>query len=260
MSDLIAVTRDGPIATVVLNRPGEAQRADEGDVAGAGRGDRRAVRRRRAALRDPARRRREGVLARQRHRGVRDRAREQGAGDRLRPRHARDGARARRVPASAGRADPRHLRRRRTRDRRAVRSSHLRRIEPLRRADQESRPRHGLSGDGAARAPRRPRRRARDPARRPDLRRRRGEGEAARHARRSRRRRRRRGAARPRSASPTARRSSRAGTRSSRAASPIRGRSPPPSTTSASTASTPRISASATRRSSPSASPEFVGR
>ena len=70
-----------------------------------------------------------------------------------------------------------------------------------------------------------PRRRARDPARGPHLRRRRGEGEAASSRAscptpRSRPRR-----ARRRSASPTARRWSRAGTRSSRVASPIRRRS-----------------------------------
>ena len=103
-------------------------------------------------------------------------------------------------------------------------------------------------------APRRPRRRARDPARRPHLRRGRSEGEGPRHARRRATRGRRRSARDGRSASPRARRSSRAGTRSSRAGSPIRGRSRRPSTTSASTASTPRTSASATRRSSRSAS------
>ena len=37
-----------------------------------------------------------------------------------------------------------------------VRSAHLRRIEPLRRADQEPGARDGLPGDGAAGAPRRP--------------------------------------------------------------------------------------------------------
>ena len=137
---------------------------------------------------------------------------------------------AREVPASAGRADPRHLRRRRTRDRRAVRSAHLRRIEPIRRADQEPRPRDGLcrrwrrsyvSSDldvaleillegrifGAA------------------------EAKEKRLVTRVVRRRRGRSAKRwrPRSASPRARRWSRAGTRSSRAASPIRGRSRRPS-------------------------------
>ena len=72
-------------------------------------------------------------------------------------RHARDRRGARAMPPSAGRADPRHLRRRRARDRGAVRPAHLRRVEPLRRADQEPRARDGVPGDGAARAPRRPR-------------------------------------------------------------------------------------------------------
>ncbi len=96
MTDLILVDARRADRDRRAQPPGEAQCADQGDVAGAGRGDRRAVRRRCAALRDRARRRREGVLAGQRHRRVRHRAQQQGAGDRLRPRHARD--RARRSP------------------------------------------------------------------------------------------------------------------------------------------------------------------
>ena len=85
MSASIAVTRDGAIATVVLESSREAQRADEARCGEAlGEAVERAVGRRRSALHHRARRRRESVLAGQRHRRIRDRAREQGAGDRLR--------------------------------------------------------------------------------------------------------------------------------------------------------------------------------
>ena len=128
MNGAIAMARDGAIATVDPRPPREAQRADPGDVAAPGRSRRRAVRRRRDALRHRARRRRESVLAGQRHRRVRHRARSNKAqaieyGGVMH----RDGRGARGLPASARRADPRHLRRRRPRDRRAVRPAHLRR-------------------------------------------------------------------------------------------------------------------------------------
>ena len=198
MNDLIAVTRDGAIATVVLNRPREIERADQGDVAGAGRGDRRAVGGRCAALRDRARRRREGVLAGQRHRRIRRRARQPGAGDRLWPGDARDGEAFLRC---------RHP---------LVAQIHgicvgggleIAALCDIRICGESSRfgvpiknlgPGDGVSGNGAAGAPRRRRRRARDPARRAHLRRRRGEGQAPRHARRSRCRGRRGGAGRRR--------------------------------------------------------------
>ena len=65
--------------------------------------------------------------------------------------------------------------------------AHLRRVEPLRRTDQEPRAGDGLRRDGAAGASGRSRGRARDPARRADLRCRRSEGEGTRVARRRRR-------------------------------------------------------------------------
>src|SRR5689334_22497908 len=64
-----------------------------------------------------------------------------------------------------------------------MRSAHLRRIEPLWRTDQESRARHGIRRDGAARAPRRSCRGAGDASRRAHFRRSRGEGEGARDTR-----------------------------------------------------------------------------
>ena len=144
---------------------------------------------------------------------------------------ARDGGGARRLPASAGRPDPRHLRGRRPRDRRAVRPAHLRRGQPLRRADQEPGARDGVPRDGAARAPRRPGRRARDPARGPHLRRGRGEGQGTRHARGGGRRRR-SGGAGDRAAHRRRRAAGRALAQEVRAAPrrPAR-RSPRPSTT-----------------------------
>ena len=152
MTGTIDVTRDGAIATVVLNRPEKLNALTRAMWRDLGDGDRRAVGRRQRALHRFARRRRARVLAGQRHRRVQPRALEQGAGDRVRRGHAHHCTRARGVPPSDGRPDPRHLRRRRARDRRAVRPAHLRREQPLRRTDQESRPRDGLCGDGAARA------------------------------------------------------------------------------------------------------------
>ena len=228
-----------------------------------GEAHRRALRRRRAALHRHPRRRREGVLARQRHRRVRHRALEQGAGDRLRRgRCTRTAEALVGLPASAGRADPRHLRRRRPGDRGAVRPPHLRRVEPLRRADQEPRP-----GDGVCRRWRRwcalvgPRRRARDPARGP-------------HLRRAPRRRRR---ASSRASCPTPQVEAEARATAQRIAdgAPLVARwhkkfarrlarpaaaHARPSTTRRSTASTPRTSGSATRRSSPSGSRRSIGR
>ena len=150
MTELIAVSRAGPIATVVLNRPEKLNALTKSMWQALG-----------AAIdalsADDALR---CVILR----GAGEKAFSPGndiaefATERANKAQAIDYGRimhataqlARRLPASAGRADPRHLRRRRSRDRRAVRPAHLRRIEPLRRADQESRPRHGLSGDGAA--------------------------------------------------------------------------------------------------------------
>ena len=83
------MTRDGAIATVVLDRPGKLNALTRDDVGAPGRNDLRTLGRRLRPLRHRARRRREGVLARQRHRRVRDRACEQGAGHRVRARDAR---------------------------------------------------------------------------------------------------------------------------------------------------------------------------
>ena len=153
-------------------------------------------------------------------------------------------------PAPGGRDDPRHLRRRRPRGRGPRGPAHLRRVEPLRRAHREARPHHGLPRDRRAGAPRGRGHRARDPPRRPRLRRARGAGEGARHARGARRPRSRAEALRhARGASPKARRWSRAGTRSSRAACAATSRSPPTSTTRASPASAPTISRRAIARS-----------
>src|SRR5207302_560674 len=84
------------------------------------------------------------LLAVQRHRRVRERARQQGAGHRLRACHACDARCTRRMPPPAGRADPRRLRRRRARDRGALRLAHLWRVFALRRADQEPGADHGV--------------------------------------------------------------------------------------------------------------------
>ena len=189
-----------------------------------------------------------------------DRARQQGAGDRVRPRHARHGDVARGLPASARRADPRHLRRRRAGDRGAC---------DMRICGESSRFGAPIKNLGLVmaypemaplvRLCRRPRR-PRDPARRPDLRRRRGEGKGPGDAGRARRRGRRRGAGerrahrRGRAAGRPLAQAVRAPPRRRRRAHGRR------DTTSASTASTPRTSASATRRSSPSGSRSFVGR
>ncbi len=155
----------------------QAQCADQADVAGAGRCGARAVGQRRCALhRDPWCRR-AGVFARQRHLGVLNGAFKQGAGARVRQGYACHRAGAGRMPPSAGGADPRHLRRRRSGDRCAVRPAHLRDVEPLRRTDQESRTGDGLCRDGAAGATGRSQRRARDPARGTHLRRRGSEGQ-----------------------------------------------------------------------------------
>ena len=166
-----------------------------------------------------------------------------------------------RLPPSDRGADPRHLRRRRARDRGAVRHAHLRRVEPLRRADQEARPRDGLRrDDGPARA-RGQGGRARDPARGARVRRRGGERQGAGHARRARRRGRGRGAAPPRRASPTARRSSPAGTRNSRAACrDPRRLDAAPNTTRASPASTPRTSGRLSAAFLAKRKPDFKGR
>ena len=127
--------------------PREAQRADAGRCGSdLGAGDRRAVRRRRrfaaSSCAAPAR----SAFSPGNDIGefATERANKAQAIDYGTAMHA-TAAGARRVPPSAGRADPRHLRRRRTRDRRAVRPAHLRRVEPLRRADQEPRPRDGVS-------------------------------------------------------------------------------------------------------------------
>ena len=63
-----------------------------------------------------------------------------------------------RLPPSGGGADPRHLRRRRPRDRRPRRPPHLRRVEPLRRADQQARAGDGVCRDRLADRARRARR------------------------------------------------------------------------------------------------------
>jgi enoyl-CoA hydratase/carnithine racemase len=67
VTGIIAVLRDGPIATVVLNRPEKlnALTLDMWQALGEAID---ALRRRRDSLRDRARRRRESVFSRQRHR------------------------------------------------------------------------------------------------------------------------------------------------------------------------------------------------
>src|SRR5438552_9029198 len=82
------------------------------------------------------------------------------------------------MPPPAGHADQRRLRRRRARDRGALRLAHLSRVFALRRADQEPEADHGVCRNGAADPPGRRRRGAENPARGSHLRRGRGEGKA----------------------------------------------------------------------------------
>jgi len=76
-------------------------------------------------------------------------------------------------PSDAG-DDQWRVRRRRARDRRDVRSAHLRAVEPLRRADQQARPHHGLRRAAGPAGACGTRHHTRNPARRPRVLRRRG--------------------------------------------------------------------------------------
>jgi hypothetical protein len=146
MDTSIAVTRDGAIATVVLNRPDKLNALTKamwrpGLAIGAlsAGDDLRCII---CAVRS--------VFAGQRHRRLAAREQAQAIGYGAVMRATR---RFRRVPPSAGRADPRDLS---AADRRVVRSADLRRVEPVRRPSEPG-ARDGVRGVGrrAARGPRR---------------------------------------------------------------------------------------------------------
>ena len=118
--ETILVERDGADRHRRPEPPGEAERPHAPDVeaASARSFDELSADDSRALHRDP-RRRHQGVRARQRHLRIRHRALQRRAGARLRRGHAPHHRGDRRLPPSGGRADPRHLRGRRPRDRRA---------------------------------------------------------------------------------------------------------------------------------------------
>src|ERR1700682_1658451 len=186
MADSVLVERDGPVATVVLNRPESLNALSESSWRELGRGvrglsldpDLRCVILRGAGSKafgagaditefpqvrsDAAEGRVYGELI---HSTM------QAIGECIHPPVAMIRAADGRLSPPADRDDQRRMRRRRARSRVDVRRSNLRRVEPLRYSDQPPRTHHGLRRIERAPVGGRSRRGARDPARGADLRR-----------------------------------------------------------------------------------------